>query len=66
MFHLCVKQNERKPADVKIALLNVVPHSYGEHESCGEWCGYVRNPERYKHATSPYGRDLADLKLNRK
>ena len=64
-FICAVKQNKGKPADVKKVLLNVVPHSYGEHESCGEWCGYVINPERHKHAPSPYGRDLTDLKLKR-
>ena len=46
-------------------MLNVVPHSYGEHENCGEWCGYLRNPERYKNATLPYGRDLTDLKFKK-
>ena len=63
MFHLCCKQNKGKPADVRKALLNAVPHSHGEHDSCGEWCGYLRNPERYKHETLPFGRDLTDLKL---
>ena len=57
--------NEGKPADVKKALVNVGPHSYGEHESCGEWCGYLRNSERYEHATLPYGRDLTDLNLKK-
>ena len=46
-------------------MLNVAPHSYGEHESCGEWCSYLRNSERYKHTTLPYGRDLTDLKLKK-
>ena len=64
-FTCAVKQDEGKPADVKKALLNVAPHSYGEHESCGEWCGYLRNPKLYKHATLPYGRDLTDLKLKK-
>ena len=54
-----------EPADVKKALLNVVPHSYGEHESCEDWCCYLRNPERYKHETLPYGRDSTDLKLKK-
>ena len=40
-------------------------HCYGEHRSCGEWCGCLRNPERYKHPTLPYGRDLPDLKLKK-
>ena len=64
-FTFAVRQDEGKPADVRKALLNVVPYSYGEHESCGEWCGYLRNPERYKHATLRYGRDLTDLKLKK-
>ena len=42
-----------------------MPHPYGQHESCGEWCGYLRNPERYKDATLRYGRDLTDLKLKK-
>ena len=46
-----VSQNEGRPANVKGAVLIIVTHSYGEHEGCGEWCGYLRNPERYKHAT---------------
>ena len=65
MFHLCCQTKWGKPADVKKALLNVVPHSYGEHESCGKWYGYLRNPGRYKHATLLYGRDLTDLKLKK-
>ena len=64
-FTYAVKGNEGKPADVKKALLNIVAHSYGEHESCGEWCGYLRNLERCKHVTLPYGRDLTDLKLKK-
>ena len=64
-FTYAVNQNEGKPADVKKALLNVIPHFYGGHESCGEWCGYLRNPEHYKHATLPYGRDLTDFKLKK-
>ena len=64
-FTYAVKQNEGKPADVKKALPNVVPHSFGEHENYGEWCGYLRNPERYKYATLPYGKDLIDLKLKK-
>ena len=35
-FTYAVQQNEGKPANVKKALLNVAPHSYGEPESCGE------------------------------
>ena len=46
-------------------MLNVVPHFFGEYENCGEWCGYLRNPERYKYANLPYGRDLTDLKLKK-
>ena len=30
-----------------------------------ENCGYLRNAERYKHATLPYGRDLTELKLKK-
>ena len=63
MFHLCCQTKWGETCWCQKGLLNVVPHSYGEHENCGEWCGYLRNPERYKHATLPYGRDLTDLKL---
>ena len=33
-FTCAVKQDEGKPAAVKKALLNVVPHSYGQRGSC--------------------------------
>ena len=60
-FTDAVKQDDGTPANVRKALLNIVPHSYGEHESCREWGGYLRNPERYKHAPFPYA-DLTDFK----
>ena len=29
-----------------------MPHAYGDHSSCGNWCGYLKNPASYKHRGS--------------
>ena len=37
---------------------------YGNHEFCQEWCGFISNPEKYKHCNLPYGKDLSDESLH--
>ena len=41
----------------------MVPHAYGDHSSCGNWCGYLKNPASYKHRGLPHGKDLTDKSL---
>lgn len=30
------------------ALQSVVPHAFGEHQMCGDWCSYQKNQTEYK------------------
>ena len=50
-FSYAVRQNKGKAENTKQAILNIVPHVFGQHENCTSWCGYVRNPSSYKHKT---------------
>lgn len=43
-FTNCIKQNETLPF---LGLLAIVPHAFGEHEKCKEWCWYNENPVNY-------------------
>ena len=50
-FSYGVRQNKGDPVKLKDAILNIVPHAFGDHHSCGQWCGHVKNPDSYKHKT---------------
>ena len=43
---------------VKKNILCIVPHSFGEHEKCGAWCGYEKRPDSYRHILLPEGANL--------
>ena len=43
------------------ALQNIVPNAFGDHEKCSKtWCGYIRNPDTYKHMSFPNVKDLCE------
>ena len=50
-FGYGIRQNKNNVDKITQAINNIVPHVYGQHEGCGDWCGFVRNPEKYKHKT---------------
>ena len=43
----------------------IVPHSFGDHSNCGDWCKYSKDPDGYQHSTLPGGRDLQGDGLKR-
>lgn len=57
-FSYSVAQNKNNPEALAKSLAQIVPHSFGEHENCATWCQYNIDPEKYKHSSLPYGRDL--------
>ncbi|XP_053388946.1 uncharacterized protein LOC128551991 [Mercenaria mercenaria] len=57
-FNYALAQNKEKPDDFKGALKQIVPHVFGDHQSCGTWCGYQKDPQNYRHNGLPYGRPL--------
>ena len=59
MFAYVLHQNKNDPEKSRCGLLNVVNHAFGTHDNCGKpWCGFLQNPQTYKHKGLPYGRDL--------
>ena len=62
-FGYALKQNKDDEEGVRSGLKSIVPHAYGDHSSCGNWCGYLKNPASYKHRGLPHGKDLTDRGL---
>ena len=55
-----INQNQDAPEKLSSALATIVPHIFGSHESCGNWCGYKKNPDGFKHKSLPSGKPLSD------
>ena len=52
-FGYALKQNKDNEEVVQKGLKSIVPHAYGDHSFCGNWCGYFKNPASYKHKVFP-------------
>lgn len=62
-FSYAYHQNKDKNEQAMInGLTNIVPHMYGNHENCGEWCRYDK-VNNYRHSGLPRGNDLKDVSL---
>lgn len=57
-FSYCINQNAGKPVSLQEGLSTIVPHAFGEHETCKEWCRFKTNPDNYIHSDLPGGKDL--------
>ena len=62
-FGYALKQNKDDEDGVRNSLRSIVPHAYGDHSSCGNWCGYLKKPASYKHRGLPHGNDLMVVQL---
>ena len=50
MFALAIKKNKNNNVAVRIALESIIPHAFGNHESCGDYCKKDSNDEHvYKY-----------------
>ena len=63
-YNYMLQQNQGKPEQIVTGLKAVVEHMFGNHTYCQNWCGYLKDPEKYKHGNLPYGRDLCDEALH--
>ena len=60
-----VHQNKGKHiTDIERALRNTIPHMFGEHDKCGNWCGYKKE-ENYRHSGLPNSNARTDKDLGR-
>ena len=49
-----LNQNKGNQEGVHNAILNIVPHAYGEHGQCGDWCKFQKDPSS-KYKSLPHG-----------
>ena len=63
-FNYMLQQNFEKPEGMKAGTKAVVEHMFGNHTYCQEWCGYIKDPNNYKHHNLPYGKDLSNEVLH--
>ncbi|KAJ8670723.1 hypothetical protein QAD02_001982 [Eretmocerus hayati] len=65
MFALAIRPNKGEEIKVKIALQSIVPHAFGDHELCGDYCKTDENGVHvYKHSKN--GQCLIDVGLKEK
>ena len=61
-FSYSISQNIGDSKKTAEAITNIIPHAFGEHNGCGNWCKFKLDPKR-KHSSLPYGKCLAGLEL---
>ena len=42
-FSYAIAQNAGNENGLKQSILLIVPHAFGDHDNCKEWCGYKRD-----------------------
>lgn len=57
-FGFAIKQNKNDVKGVRDAIKQIVPHAFGQHDGCGNWCKYNLDPDNFKHKTLPQSKDL--------
>ncbi|XP_044579252.1 uncharacterized protein LOC123261620 [Cotesia glomerata] len=62
-FNSALRGNDGNVELTKAAILNIVPHAFGEHDACGLWCNYASDPEGFKHKYLPGGKPLTGDEL---
>ena len=54
-------QQKGNASGLAAALRSIQKHLFGEHSTCGSWCGHHGNPTGYRHKNLPYGKDLGGM-----
>ena len=63
-FSYAIAQNEGDANGLAKALRAIPGHVFGDHSSCGgQWGGYLKDPENYKHKFTKGGKDLSSPAL---
>ena len=64
-FSYAIAQNAGNVDGLKQSIQLIVPHAFGVHENCKEWCAYKKDSATYKHKDLPYGKDLTGENLRK-
>lgn len=59
-FSCSINKNKGNYKAVEEAIINIVPHSYGERDKCGDWCKARILGDNYKHNWHLKGKPLSD------
>lgn len=52
-FSYALHQNENNIEGLKKAILNIPNHVFDQHDECGNWCGFKKDPQNYQHKRLP-------------
>jgi DNA polymerase III epsilon subunit-like protein len=58
-FSYALNQNKGNVDGVKLAILNVVPHIFGDHVNCGDWCRHRQSNSNNRPGILPNGISLS-------
>ena len=61
-FAYSIAQNKGDPEGTKKAIKCIVPHIFGEHDNCGDWCKF-KTELCHIYKSLPYGKCLTDITL---
>lgn len=59
-FSIAVKTNKNNSNKIRESLQQILPHSYGNHENCTDWCEFTKQGSNYKHKYLPNQKPLKD------
>jgi DNA polymerase III epsilon subunit-like protein len=48
-FTYAVAQNKGNSKTMAAAIKSIPHHAFNDHQFCGQWCGYQKDPENYEH-----------------
>ena len=64
-----MSQNKGNVQGLQKNLRAIVAHAFGKHDNCRtasvSWCGFLQDPNTYKHKSLPHGKDLQDEHLQK-
>ena len=63
-FGYALVQNRNDAQGLKQSLRAIIPHAFGKHKYCSvTWCGCLKDPSSYCHASLAHGNDLKGDKM---
>ncbi|XP_043274415.1 LOW QUALITY PROTEIN: uncharacterized protein [Venturia canescens] len=57
LFKCAIEKNGKDVSLTRQAILNIVPHAFGDHVTCGDWCKHT--DEKNKYTRLPGGKPLS-------
>ena len=58
-FTIALIENKGDAEGMQLAITSIVPHAFGEHDSCGKWCKFHEDPTAYRSKHLPGGKSAS-------